>query len=144
MVGVKQQQCPEGLNVLSEIIIPDSAGAAGLILPMLAHLSQSCEQRWITWIGPRSIRHLDFRAYSFVKNRVRLIVTQSDTETFSTMLKTLENGTSAEVVASFNGLQYGATERQRLNQAAIKGRSRALILNCPETHNPQLNLELSA
>lgn len=120
---------------VSELVIPNWEQASfELLLPMLAHLSHQAGQRWLTWIGKNGLSKPSISHHPFAESNLRMIQSANDEETLWMMWDTLNNGTSAFVVATIdNPTSVQEKERQLLDKACQHGHSRALIIKFPSS-----------
>ncbi len=134
MLAARHLQTAAAPAKISELVIPGkNSGALGLLMPMLAHLSQTTEGRWLTWIGNGLyFDRNDLLAHSGNTTNLRIIHSRSDEETLWLMWESLHNGTSTHVVGNFEASQSVLEgERAKLEQACQQGNSRALIIKHP-------------
>lgn len=112
---------------VTEIVLPATPGSEfDFVLPMLAHLSQQCTDRWLTWIAPRGINRQLLVQYGFALDKVRFIYTHNDQETRWLYWEALAMGNSQTVVASCESLSE--REANALEQAALKGNAQGVLL----------------
>lgn len=119
------KQTPTGIT---EIILPTIADPHGgdLVLPMIAHLSQSTENRWFTWIGPEPLSREKARRYQLKEGTLRFIHAPNDRETLWMFWEALSNGNSATVVAMLDFIDE--RNRRLLESASKQGGSLGIIL----------------
>ncbi|MBC6904935.1 hypothetical protein DWB84_05590 [Saccharophagus sp. K07] len=110
---------------ITEIILPDDQHAS-VYLPSLAFLSQTKDSRWLTWVVTEKVDKESLRLYGFDLYRTRFVYPDSSADTFSILVRALEEGNSHTVVGSLGRL----TESQimRLETAAHVGRCHGLLL----------------
>lgn len=113
---------------ITEIVLSEFGDdQSAILLPMLAHLSNKCADRWLTWIAPKGINKAILTEYGFNLGRIRIIHLDSDHKGRNRMLwDALANGRSHTVVCTANNLSD--TEVKELETAAIIGESRGLLL----------------
>ncbi|WP_188151416.1 cell division inhibitor SulA [Teredinibacter waterburyi] len=113
---------------VTEIVLSHNSAQVGyeLVLPMLAHQSRNCEDRWFTWVAPENVSKSLLQQYGFDLRKVRLIHTKSDIETLWVLWDALQNGNSAMVVGSLR--EISSTDCAKLEDAACQGDTQGLLL----------------
>lgn len=113
---------------ITEIIVSEFGNdQSAILLPMLAHLSNKCTDRWLTWIAPKGITKELLSEYGFNLQRLRVIHLSKQSRNGYWMLSdALANGCSHTVVCTADTLSED--EIQELEIAARKGESRGLLL----------------
>lgn len=112
---------------ITEIVLPSTPdNDYAFILPMLAHLSRQCEDRWFTWIAPRGINRKRLADYGFALEKMRIIYTRDESETRWVLWDALAMGNSATVVVSYESLSKD--EIAKLELAAQRGDCQGLLL----------------
>lgn len=125
----KQARLQQAAKVqgITEIVLPSSSEHQyAYVLPMLAHLSRECEDRWFTWIAPRGINRKLLLDYGFALDKLRIIYTRSDEDTLRVLWDALAIGNSDTVVVSYESLNEG--DVSKLEAAARKGETQGLLL----------------
>ena len=97
-----------------------------MVLPMLAHLSRQDDERWITWIAPRSISRELLEQFGVDAQKLRLIHPPQTSDHCWILWEALSTGTSHTVVASPGVICD--RDMKRLEHAAYMGNSRGLLL----------------
>ena len=98
-----------------------------LILPMIAALSQTDEDRWITWVGPTTFSEQLLIENNVDISKIQVLYPNEKHSQLKLMQQVLRNGESMMVVAP--ELTANNTEFELLEIAAIKGNCRGLIIN---------------
>lgn len=112
---------------MSEIILSCSReDPFTLVLPMLAHLSHQCENRWFTWVTQSTLDFTQLEKYAFARSNVRMVRVSNDQEAQKILQESLTNGTSATVVAEL--VQLSNSERNSLENAGAYGNTNSIIL----------------
>jgi cell division inhibitor SulA len=118
---------------VSELLLPSSGNQdESLYMPMLAHLSQKCESRWMTCIGQLLPAKQSVSEFAFNCNKVRCIHADDSQTTLWAFWEALNNGTSDFVVGLFRSDKPKIADDQAMTQlhlAAKNGQSRGLIIN---------------
>lgn len=113
---------------ITEIILSEFGDdQSAILLPMLAHLTNKCNDRWLTWIAPTGINKTLLQEYGFNLSRLRLIhPSKAIGKTGALLWDALANGCSHTVVCTAHNL----TEQdcRQLENAAIQGNTRGLLL----------------
>ena len=112
---------------ISEIILSCSQdNPYKLVLPMLAHLSHQCGDRWFTWITQSKLELHQLESYAFERAKIRVVRAKNDNEARWVLWEALRNGNSSTVVADLESLTK--EERKHIENATITGNSNAIIL----------------
>ena len=113
-------------GVTELILSKECQQQAGLILPMLAFLSQQVQHQWITWVGPPHIDRQLLARHGVDLSKIRLIHTNHVEDILWMTWEALAAGTSHTVIASPGKLH----DRQlyQLEAAAQTGQSQGLLL----------------
>lgn len=114
---------------LTEFVLshqPTPQQSYALVMPMLAHLSQTHPNRWFTWIAPKGIHKALLASYGFRLQNVRFVYPTSTKNTVQLYREALNSGTSATVVATLGLL--AEPDFISLECAAHKGGSQGLLL----------------
>lgn len=121
-LGHKTQQ-----NGVTELVLPvEQLGDMAMVLPMIAHLSQRDNNRWMTWIAPQGLNRQLLEAYGVDTQRLRIIHTQADTDCCWMIWEALSSGTSHTVIASPGVISDKALSQ--LDNAAKQGNCDGLLL----------------
>ncbi len=120
----KAQASNSGVTEL--ILANDSLDQLRLILPMVAYLSQSQSDRWITWISPQAINRQLLENYGVHTQRLRFIHCEDGENARWIAWEALAKGTSHTVIASPGKLSD--RELAQLEQAAQEGKAQGLLL----------------
>ncbi len=120
-------------DLLTELVFSGQHGSsASVLLPMLAHLSRQCKDRWITWISPEGISKAELEHYGFDTSKLRLIKASAEDKLW-VLWDALSKGTSATVIAHFNHAERqdlkNKTAIQELERAAATGNTRGVLLS---------------
>lgn len=112
---------------VSEIILSSSQDDPyKLVLPMLAHLSHQCENRWFTWVTQSKLALEKLENYAFQRSHIRIIRANSDDYAQKILKEALRNGNSSTVVADLKNLS--AEERLHIENAGVSGKCNTIIL----------------
>lgn len=98
-----------------------------LLLPMVAHLSQSHPDRWVTWVNPGVIDRHTLERYGVDTRRIRLIHTGNPEDVRWIAWEALATGTSHTVIAAPGKLTR--KDVQALEEAAQRGQCQGLLLS---------------
>ena len=115
------------ISGITELIIANSSPAqAALIMPMIAFLTKSCVNRWVTWIAPQHMSREFLESFGVDTSFVRLIHCSDEESRFRITWQALATGNSHTVIASPGKL----TEREfkQLESAAHQGQCQGLLL----------------
>lgn len=113
-------------SVTELILANDSLEQLSLILPMIAFLSQSHSDRWISWISPQTINRQLLESYGVNTQRLRFIHCADGESARWITWEALASGTSHTVIACPGKLQE--QDLIQLEEAAFKGQSRGILL----------------
>lgn len=120
----QQHTSPQGIT---EVVLPASSEHQYVyVLPMLAHLSRQCKDRWFTWIAPRGINRKLLLDYGFALDKLRIIYTRNDQDTLRVLWDALAMGNSDTVVVSYESLNE--SDVSKLEAAARQGQTQGLLL----------------
>lgn len=112
---------------ITEVILADeSARQLAMVLPMLAHMSNTGDARWVTWVAPPAISRESLQGYGFNLSRLRLVHTRGEEELLWVFWQALAQGNSHTVVASPGRLSEKSLIK--LEQAAIEGDCQGLLI----------------
>ena len=117
---------PRTGGVTELVLANDSPEHAALLLPMIAHLSKSCSDRWITWIAPQNITKQLLESYGVETRFVRLIHCNQEQNSLWITWEALTAGNSHTVIASPGKLTD--RELKQLELAAMRGSCQGLLL----------------
>jgi cell division inhibitor SulA len=111
---------------ITEVVLPNSEDSLALILPMLAHLSRTCADRWLTWIAPKGVHRDMLVDYGFDVTKLRLVHVKNAEEALWVCWDALVAGNSQTVVASPGRLSEKTV--RALECAALRGNSQGLLI----------------
>lgn len=120
------QTKPAHSGVTELILADDSLDQLSLILPMIAFLSQSRSDRWISWICPHPIGRQILESYGVNTQRLRFIHGKDGENARWIAWEALAAGNSHTVIASPGKLSD--KELLQLEQAAHQGQCQGLLL----------------
>lgn len=115
-----------GSGVTELVLANDSLEQLALILPMIAFLSQTKTDRWISWITPHPLTRQLLEAYGVNTKLIRFIHCADGENTRWIAWEALAAGTSHTVIASAGKLSD--RELFQLEQAARQGNAQGLLL----------------
>jgi cell division inhibitor SulA len=113
-------------GVTELVLTNDSLDQLALILPMIAFLSHSKTDRWISWITPHPIARQLLEAYGVNTKLIRFIHCEDGENARWIAWEALAAGTSHTVIASPGKLSD--KELSQLEQAAFKGNAQGILL----------------
>ncbi len=120
----KSPSIPYGV---SEVILAEGFGGHSTIfLSILAHLTQSANKRWITWIGPLTFSRQTLESAGINLSKLRIIQCNNAADCLWLFWEALANGKSDTVIAAPN--QLTEIELEQLSQAANLGTTQGLIV----------------
>ena len=112
---------------ITELIIANaSPEQAALLMPMIAFISQSCKNRWVTWIAPMHVTREFLQSYGVDIRFLRLIHCVDETRRLWITWEALAAGNSHTVISSPGKLSD--KELKQLESAAHKGQCQGLLL----------------
>jgi cell division inhibitor SulA len=112
---------------ITELVLTQNApDQFQLLLPMVAHLSRSCPDRWLTWVNPGPIDRHELERYGVDTTRVRLIHTHKPQDVRWIAWEALTKGNSHTVIAAPGKLTK--REVQLLESAAQRGECQGVLL----------------
>ena len=112
---------------ITELIIPNSTPEyAALLMPMIAYITQSSKNRWVTWIAPLHVTRDFLESYGVNTHCLRLIHCCDEARRLSITDEALTAGNSHTVISSPGKLT--AKELRQLEFAATKGQCQGLLL----------------
>jgi cell division inhibitor SulA len=115
------------LSGITELIIASgSPEQAALLMPMIAYLSQSCKNRWVTWIAPLHVSREFLQSYGVDTRFLRLIHCDDEARRLRITWDALAAGNSHTVISSPGKLTD--KEFKQLENAAYQGQSQGLLL----------------
>jgi cell division inhibitor SulA len=113
-------------GVTELVLANDSLDQLALILPMIAFLSHSHTDRWISWITPHPIARKLLEAYGVNTGLIRFIHCEDGEKARWIAWEALAAGTSHTVIASPGKL--GDKDMNQLELAAHQGNAQGLLL----------------
>lgn len=112
---------------ITELIIANaSPEQAALLMPMIAFLTQSCSDRWVTWIAPQHLSREFLESFGVDTRFVRLIHCSDEASRLWINWEALAAGNSHTVISSPGKLTD--KELKQLESAAYQGKSQGLLL----------------
>lgn len=112
---------------ITELIIANgSPEQAALLMPMIAFISQSCKNRWVTWIAPLHVTREFLQAYGVDTRFLRLIHCRDEASRLWITWESLAAGNSHTVISSPGKLTD--KELKQLEAAASQGQCQGLLL----------------
>lgn len=118
------QQPASGVTEL--VLTSDSPEQVALLLPMIAYLSNTCNDRWITWIAPHNISRELLESYGVNTRYIRVIHCQNPQTLLWITWEALAAGNSHTVISSPGKLTD--KELTLLELAAKTGGCQGLLL----------------
>lgn len=119
-----RQQPASGVTEL--VLTSDSPEQVALLLPMIAFLSNTCSDRWITWIAPHNISRELLESYGVNTRYIRVIHCQNPQTLLWITWEALSAGNSHTVISSPGKLTD--KELTQLEVAAKIGECQGLLL----------------
>jgi cell division inhibitor SulA len=113
-------------GVTELVLTSDSPEQLSLLLPMIAYLSNSAKDRWITWIAPHNISKDFLESYGVNTRFIRVIHAQDPQALLWITWEALSAGNSHTVISSPGKLSD--KELSQLEVAAAKGQCQGLLL----------------
>lgn len=127
VVPVSATYHPQPASGVTELVLTsDTPEQVALLLPMIAFLSNSCSDRWITWIAPHNINRELLEAYGVNTRYIRVIHCQDPQTMLWITWEALAAGNSHTVISSPGKLTD--KELAQLELAAKNGASQGLLL----------------
>jgi cell division inhibitor SulA len=112
---------------ITELIIANaSAEQAALLMPMIAFISKSCKNRWVTWVSPFKMTREYLQAFGVDTRFLRLVHCNDEASRLWITWEALAAGNSHTVIASPGKLTD--KELKQLEQAAYQGQCQGLLL----------------
>ncbi len=113
-------------GVTELILTSDAPEQLSLLMPMIAFLSNSSQDRWITWIAPHNISRELLESYGVNTRYIRVIHCHDQLSLLWVTWEALAAGNSHTVISSPGKLTD--KELNQLEQAAAKGQCQGLLL----------------
>ena len=130
MNRVRQQQTNQQVTPTSgitELIIANALPEqATLLMPMIAFISQSCADRWVTWIAPVHMTREFLESFGVDTRYLRLVHCNDEARRLWITWEALAAGNSHTVISSPGKLTE--KELKQLEAAAHMGQSQGLLL----------------
>ncbi|MGD8176494.1 cell division inhibitor SulA [Marinimicrobium sp. ARAG 43.8] len=112
---------------ITELVLTHNAPEqTQLLLPMIAHLSRTQNNRWVTWISPGPVDRQLLERYGVDSRAIRLIHAPESADSRWILWEALAKGNSHTVIASPGALNE--REMKQLEAAAMQGQCQALLL----------------
>lgn len=122
-----QTQQPSVTSGITELIIANALPEqASLLMPMIAFISKSCVDRWITWIAPAHVTRDFLESYGVDTRFLRLIHCSDEASRLWITWEALAAGNSHTVISSPGKLTD--KEYKQLEAAAHEGKCQGLLL----------------
>lgn len=121
---ISHQQPLGGVTEL--ILTSDAPEQLSLLLPMIAFLSNSSQDRWITWIAPHNVSRELLEAYGVNTRYIRVIHCHDQLSLLWVTWEALAAGNSHTVISSPGKLTD--KELNQLEVAAMQGKAQGLLL----------------
>ena len=121
-----QQQPATSCGITELIIANASPEQAALLMPMIAFLTKSCVDRWVTWIAPQHMSREFLESFGVDTRFVRLIHCSDEESRLWITWEALAAGNSHTVIASPGKLTD--KEFKQLEGAAHQGQCQGLLL----------------
>lgn len=119
------RQQPLG-GVTELVLTSDSPEQLALLMPMIAYLSNSSQDRWITWIAPHNISRELLESYGVNTRYIRVIHCHNPSSLLWVTWEALSAGNSHTVISSPGKLTD--KELNQLEVAALQGNCQGLLL----------------
>ena len=131
MISLHHQQVNSSSGIIhsgiTELIVANAAPEqAAIIMPMLAFISKSCVDRWVTWIAPRHVSRALLASFGVDIRFLRLIHCSAEQSSLWIIWEALAQGNSHTVIASPGKLTD--KELKQLENAASKGGCQGVLL----------------
>lgn len=120
------QQAVPNCGITELIIANASPEQAALLMPMIAFLTKSCADRWVTWIAPQHMSRDFLESFGVDTRFVRLIHCSDEESRLWITWEALAAGNSHTVIASPGKLTE--KEFKQLEVAAAQGNCQGLLL----------------
>ncbi|ROQ20320.1 SOS cell division inhibitor SulA [Marinimicrobium koreense] len=122
-----QSASPAPAGGITELVLTHNAPEqTQLLLPMVAHLSRTPSDRWLTWISPGPVDRRLLERYGVDTRSIRLIHAPETDDNRWILWEALAKGNSHTVIASPGALSD--RELKQLEAAALQGQCQALLL----------------
>ncbi len=130
MNKIRQLQSRQQTSVtpgITELIIANaSPDQVALIMPMIAFLTKSCANRWVTWIAPQHVSRQFLESFGVDTQYLRLIHCSDEQSRLWITWEALAAGNSHTVISSPGKL--ADKEFRQLENAAHQGQCQGLLL----------------
>ncbi len=113
-------------GVTELILTSDAPEQLSLLMPMIAFLSNSSQDRWITWIAPHNTSRELLESYGVNTRYIRVIHCHDQLSLLWVTWEALAAGNSHTVISSPGKLTD--KELNQLEQAAAQGQCQGLLL----------------
>lgn len=117
-------ESPSGITEL--ILAQGCPSAFSMIMPMIAFLSHSQPDRWITWVAPSFLSRDVLEAYGVNTQCLRMVHVNDDANALWVTWEALTAGNSHTVIASPGRLTD--KELKLLEQASAQGQCQGILL----------------
>lgn len=117
---------PASSGVTELVLTSGAPEQLALLLPMIAFLSNSCSDRWITWVAPHNVTRELLESYGVSTRCIRLIHSPDPRNALWITWEALAAGNSHTVIASPGKLTD--KELTQLEVAATTGNCQGLLL----------------
>ncbi|MET0355254.1 MAG: hypothetical protein ABW044_00685 [Cellvibrio sp.] len=123
----RSNQQASSVSGITELIIANaSPDQVALIMPMIAFLTKSCANRWVTWIAPQHVSRDFLESFGVDTQYLRLIHCSDEQSRLWITWEALAAGNSHTVIASPGKLTE--KEFKQLENAAHQGQCQGLLL----------------
>ncbi|RYY75714.1 MAG: hypothetical protein EOO52_10080 [Gammaproteobacteria bacterium] len=130
MNRIRQTQTRQQTSVtagITELIIANALPEqVALVMPMIAFLTKSCANRWVTWIAPQHVSREFLESFDVDTRYVRLIHCSDEQSRLWITWEALAAGNSHTVISSPGKLTE--KELKQLESAASQGQCQGLLL----------------
>lgn len=120
------RQAQKVCGVTELVLTSDGPEQLNLLLPMIAHLSKSCSDRWITWVAPHNITRQLLESFGVDTRVIRVIHSKECQNALWITWQALAEGNSHIVIASPGKL--ADKDLKQLEVAAMRGACQGLLL----------------
>lgn len=115
------------LSGVTELVLTsDTPEQLALLMPMIAYLSHSSQDRWITWIAPHNVSRELLESYAVNTRNIRVIHCHDQISLLWVTCEALIAGNSHTVISSPGKLSD--KEFSQLEVAALQGKCQGLLL----------------
>lgn len=112
---------------LTELVLTQGTSQSWqMVLPMIAHLSRQCGQRWLTWVTREPVPAQLLANFNVDTSRLRLVHCRNDEQQLWVSWDALALGNSHTVIASPGKLNK--REFEQLERAAQLGQCQGLLI----------------